>query len=189
MHRCTAAANPAAQIAANPNVEIPQEPLTSVGAVSESLDSLPNSLDALKESFFKDFFAEMAKSVIDSGKALEKDEAQIQADLDVKLKTLLDEPMFQGIEISDDIKKPFSLVKEEKAEVEEAENPYDEVNDDKDTIKNAGEEPGKSEFKDTEIELPLHKEELASEIAKRTDETVKDNLPSKNTDDNLVCGW
>ena len=166
-----AAANPAAQIAANPNVEIPQEPLTSVGAVSESLDSLPNSLDALKESFFKDFFAEMAKSVIDSGKALEKDEAQIQADLDVKLKTLLDEPMFQGIEISDDIKKPFSLVKEEKAEVEEAENPYDEVNDDKDTIKNAGEEPGKSEFKDTEIELPLHKEELASEIAKSKSDT------------------
>ncbi len=166
-----ASANPAAQIAANPNVEIPQEPLTSVGSVTESKEVGSDALDGLRESFIKDFFSEIAKSVIDTGKSLSKTEDEIQADLDAKLNTLMEEPMFQGIEISDDVKNPFFLNKEDKKEAEkESENPYDAPSGE-DAIKAAGEEPGKSEFSETEVELPLHKEEIASEIAKSKADT------------------
>ena len=166
-----ASANPAAQIAANPNVEIPQEPLTSVGSVTESKEVGSDALDGLRESFIKDFFSEIAKSVIETGKSLSKTEDEIQADLDAKLNTLMEEPMFQGIEISDDVKNPFFLNKEDKKEEDkESENPYDAPSGE-DAIKAAGEEPGKSEFSETEVELPLHKEEIASEIAKSKADT------------------
>ena len=175
-----ASANPAAQIAANPNVEIPQEPLTNVGSVTESQESKSNTLDNLRENFIKDFFSEIAKSVIETGKSLSKTETEIQADLDAKLNTLMEEPMFQGIEISDDIKSPFLLDKQGKNEVsDESENPYDAPSSD-DVIKDAGEEPGKSEFSATKIDLPLHKEEIASEIAKSKSDTY--DAVSENKD-------